>query len=472
MLSAQNTDSAFLKLLRQYIVRYWALILIAALSGILLLFFSPSLSSDPVLKQIQASGQIRIVTRNAPTTYYEKHNEQFAGIEYDMAVAFAEHLKVKPVFIVKDTIDAIFQTIVNGKADFAAAGLTITDERLDKYLFGPSYQSVRQEVVCRRYKGMLPKSLAEFDGTKLVVSATTSYAEHLRTVQSAHPHLNWFTHPEWDTELLLRKVWLREIPCTVSDSNIFAINRRYYPELKSAFALTDDKPLAWLMRRDAQRLNSEMFDWFAGFKASGKMAVLLERYYGHLDSFDYVDTRRFKKKITQTLPRYRKWFKEAAKIHGLDWVLLAAQSYQESHWNPRAKSPTGVRGIMMLTLPTAHQLGVKSRLDAKSNIFAGAKYLAQLRKRLPQDIKEPERSWMALAAYNLGYGHLSDARELTRRLGKNPARWLDLEENLLRLSQKRFYSSLKHGYARGEEAVQYVNQIREYREILNRYRGQ
>lgn len=217
------------------------------------------------------------------------------------------------------------------------------------------------------------------------------------------------------------------------------------------------------------KLQQALDQWMSGFKESGGLNDLLERYYGHLDDFDYVDTRRFRNKIRTTLPKYSRWFRLAAKKHKLDWMLLSAVSYQESHWNPRAKSPTGVRGMMMLTLSTAGQLGVDSRLDPESNIYAGARYLAELRDRLPDSIKEPERTWMALAAYNMGYGHLDDVRILTRSLGKDPDRWVDVEAVLPLLSQRKYYKSLKHGYARGYEAVQYVTRIREYRDILRKY---
>ena len=141
-------------------------------------------------------------------------------------------------------------------------------------------------------------------------------------------------------------------------------------------------------------------------------------------------------------------------------------SYQESHWNPRARSFTGVRGMMMLTLRTAKELGVKNRLDPKQSIFGGAKYLAKLRKRMPDNIAEPDRTWMALAAYNVGYGHLTDARKLTKLDGGDSTRWMDVKDYLPRLSQKRYYKQTRHGYARGNEPVSYVQNIRRYFDVL------
>jgi len=300
----------------------------------------------------------------------------------------------------------------------------------------------------------------------LKVPAETSYAERLRNLQSSNNSLKWEVVDE-DTETLLQQVWLQKLDCTVSDSNIVAINRRYYPELRIAFNLTEPEPLAWLMPADASGLQQEVEDWFEDFRQSGQLEALLERYYGFIDKFDYVDTRKFKRRIHSVLPKYRPHFEKAATKYELDWMLLAAQAYQESHWRARAISPTGVRGIMMLTLNTAQELGIQSRLDPAQSIMGGARYYKQLYQRIPESVREPDRRWFALAAYNAGMGHLYDARELAQRLGRNPDSWRDLSEVFPLLSQKKYYSTLKHGYARGNEPVRYVQRIRDYHDILH-----
>ena len=159
-------------------------------------------------------------------------------------------------------------------------------------------------------------------------------------------------------------------------------------------------------------------------------------------------------------------FEEAARAHGFDWTTLAAMAYQESHWNARARSPTGVRGMMMLTLNTARELGIDSRLDAVQSIHGGAQYLAKLRRRLPSEIREPDRTWLALAAYNVGYGHLKDAMKLADEQGKRTDAWYEVKEMLPLLEQKVHYRRTRHGYARGKEPVTYVTRIRNYEDIL------
>lgn len=183
---------------------------------------------------------------------------------------------------------------------------------------------------------------------------------------------------------------------------------------------------------------------------------------------DY-DRLLFRRHLKGRFPRYHEHFREAADKHGISWKLLAAQAYQESHWNWRAKSPTGVRGIMMLTRRTAASLGVKNRLDPVESIHGGARYLSRLERRLPSEIHRADRTLFALAAYNVGLGHVKDARVLARRQGMNPNRWRDLQSVLPLLSVKRYYKALPHGYARGHEPVRYVKHIREYRSLLDRH---
>ena len=159
-------------------------------------------------------------------------------------------------------------------------------------------------------------------------------------------------------------------------------------------------------------------------------------------------------------------FKQAADKYELDWKLLAAIGYQESHWDPEAVSPTGVKGLMMLTQVTADSMGVDNREDPKQSIPAGARYFKRLHKRL-KSIQEPDRTWFALAAYNVGYGHLLDARRIVRRQGGNPDRWVDIKEALPLLAQRKWFSQVPHGYARGWEPVQYVSNVRNYLGTLN-----
>jgi len=415
------------------------------------------------LKSILISRQLVVATRNAPTTYYELHDET-VGPEYDLTRAFAKHIGVTVRYVVKDSVSEVLAAVENGEADIAAAGLTRTPERKQRFLFGPIYQEVQQQLVCR-YGGKRPKSVADLNDLSLEVPSDTSYAEHLQTLQNDHHSLDWQVSDD-DTETLLEQVWLKKLDCTIADSNIMAINRRYYPELRVRFNLTKPQPLSWLLPKSATELQTAITTWLKQYQHQGKLETVMERYYGYINEFDYVDTSKFKRRIETVLPKYQDDFEKAAAKYDLDWTLLAAQAYQESHWREKAISPTGVRGIMMLTLDTARELGLTSRLDPKQSIFGGARYYKNLYDRIPDGIQNPDRNWLTLAAYNIGMGHLKDAQILATRLGKDPDRWGDLASVFPLLSNKKYYKTLQHGYARGRESVSYVQHIRDYHNIL------
>ena len=201
---------------------------------------------------------------------------------------------------------------------------------------------------------------------------------------------------------------------------------------------------------------------------NGTMAQLAERFYGHLDRLNYVGARTFMHHVENRLPRYQSLFQDYAEESGMDWRLLAAIGYQESHWRPNAVSPTGVRGLMMLTRTTANYIGINNRLDAEESIEGGARYFRMVHGRIPERIPEPDRTWFALASYNVGFGHLEDARRLAESAGKDPDRWMDVKEFLPLLAQKEWYTKTRFGYARGHEPVVYVQNIRRYYDVLVR----
>jgi len=446
--------------------------MVAWVLGLVVLLAACSESTNPAqkpsrsLEQIRESGKLMVLTRNAPTSLYiDRHGKQ-TGPEHDLVEAFAASLGVEVEYQTRQSIQEIIAGVENAEGDLAAAGLTITRQRQQKFLFGPAYLDVTQQVVCRR-DNVQPESVEELIGLKIVVIADSSYVERLQALHEQYPQLAWEETGDKDTEQLLRDVWLREIDCTIADSNIVDINRRYFPELIAPFNIHRSESLGWMMSSERGDLREAIADWFQGYADSGELDALKEKYYGFFEVFDYVDTRKFIRRIRQRYPQYRAYFEEAADKYGLPVLLLSAQAYQESHWRANARSPTGVRGIMMLTLETARAMGVESRLDARQSIFGGARYLSRLiNDRFEDEVEEPDRTWLALAAYNVGRGHLHDAQTLAREQGLDPHLWRDIKQVLPLLSNKKYYSRLKYGYARGNEPVRYVDRIREYRLIL------
>lgn len=417
------------------------------------------------LEAIDAKGELVFITRNNFACFYESAYG-YAGFEYELVKAFADHLGVRLRTVIMDDEVDMIEALLAGKADIVGAGLPFGQAAARLVALGPSYMEVNEQVVGRR-GGPKITNAQELAEIPVWLTNTSAGLEQLKRLKAQYQGLSWQTLSEYSSEEMLNMVWNGSLPVTVVESNILKLNRRFYPELVVHFNLGERQQLRWAMNPQSRHLQRAVVQWFSKVNTEERIVGLVNHYYSHLEDFDYVDIARYRKRISNRLPKYKSHFEEAAKECGLDWQLVAAQAYQESHWNPRAKSFTGVRGIMMLTQETAKAMGLKNRLAEKEAIYAGTRYLARLRRLVGDTVREPDRTLMALAAYNLGFGHLQDARDLARRLGKSPDTWRSLREVLPLLQQKKYYKNLEHGYARGKEAVQYVDRIRTYHRVLN-----
>lgn len=414
------------------------------------------------LSQIYQQQQLRVGLLHSPTSYYIGIDGP-AGFEYELSMRLAEQLDVELVIDPSFDLQELMQKLQQGQVDYIAGGLTLTDNRLTSYRAAPAYQWISEQLVFRQGQPW-PRSLDDIQQPVAVI-AGSSHAETMQQLQQHYPHLEWQEFHDRDGDELLQMVIEGRIAYTLTDSNQLAINRRFFPNLSIAFTVQEDRPIGWLLPKNHDdSLLSVLIEFFGELYQSGDLVTLEDRYFGHIRQFDYVDTLKFIEAIEQTLPNYQPLFQQYAG--SLDWRLLAALSYQESHWDPRARSATGVRGMMMLTLPTARQMGVDNRLDAEESIAGGSRYLQHLLGRIPERIAMPDRLWFALAAYNIGLGHVEDARILTQRQGADPDKWHEVKEHLPKLRQKRYYQQTRFGYARGDEAAHYVENIRRYYDTL------
>lgn len=423
--------------------------------------------ADDLLEQIQAKGYLTIITRNGPTTYYEGPFGP-TGFEYELASRFAEYLGVQLRLESTHNLGRMFQALANGQADIAAAGLTITDARQQFLDFSPPYKDIQQQVLYRK-NNPKPQSPEDLIGHNILVIANSSHAEILDQLSQQYPELHWRAAADIETPDLLDEIMAGNISYTIVDSNEYLSNRAIYPEIKAAFNIGQPGKLAWAMAKssDNKQLKQAMSAFFQRISEDGTLSQLQERFYSHVTQNDAVGLMTFNHKIEQQLPKYLPLIKKVSEEVDLQWELLAAISYQESHWKPKAKSPTGVRGMMMLTLPTAKEMGVKNRLDAEQSLRGGARYFKKILNRIPKRIDYPDRIWFALAAYNIGMGHLEDARKITEGQGDNPDSWVDVKTRLPLLTKSRVYKFTKHGYARGHEALHYVQNIRQFYTVLS-----
>ena len=434
-------------------------------TGIILLALSVGgCARQDRLERIRDRGELTVVTRNGPATYYEDKTGP-AGFEYALSKKFAEELGVRLRVEVRYSIAEILKAVRRGQADFAAAGLAPTERRRKAFDFSHPYFDVNSQVIYLAGTPR-PRQLADLADKRVLLLANSSHEEQFRALQAQHPDLNWESIADAESQDLLDMV--RAGAVAIIDSQEFTANRIFFPRLRVAFTLQQASELAWLFAAgpDSASLRHRANQFFRRIAEDGSLELIREQHFGHAWGIEQADSQTFSRRVSKRLPRYEKMIRRVAGEYQLDWHLLAAIAYQESHWDPYARSPTGVRGMMMLTADTAREMKVEDRLDPLQSLRGGARYLKKIKRRLPADIFEPDRTWFTLAAYNIGRGHLEDARVITERQGGDPHRWVDVKQRLPLLQKSRFHRKTRYGYARGSEPVTYVKNIRHYYNIL------
>ncbi|MBW1738822.1 MAG: transporter substrate-binding domain-containing protein, partial [Deltaproteobacteria bacterium] len=373
------------------------------------------------------------------------------------------------------------------KGDFIAASMTITESRKKLIDFSDEYLSIQQKVILHANNYQIQR-IEDLQGKTIHVRLGTSYEERLRQLKYGGMHINIKLHEDTPTEELIRMVAAKEIEITVADSNIAALNRRYYPDVKIAFAIEKpqalgwgvkkrerallkkiEKPqaLGWGVKKRERALLKKINKFLQKIKENGTLRKLYETHYAYVEIFDYADLKRYHRRIKTRLPKYEKIIRQAALKYGFDWRLIAAVIYQESHFDPGARSFTGVKGIMQLTRETAKEMGIKDRSDPEQSIMGGVKYIDRLYKGW-SDANDPDRLLITIASYNVGRGHILDAREIALEKGLDPNSWSDLKEILPLLRYAKYYKKSRYGYCRGTEPVNYVKRILTYYDILKR----
>jgi membrane-bound lytic murein transglycosylase F len=446
---------------QQWLIKFWLTLSLVAVVVVIAVNSGNQHQYDDVVE----SGVLKIITRNSPTTYFQDR-DQSSGFEYELALKFAEYLGVTLQVEVADSLDDLITEVESGNVAFAAAGLTVTDARSEHVTFADSYMKVTQQLIYRTDRKR-PKSMQSMLEGTLMVTAHSSHAQQLRHLQkTSMPELTWIERDDAEVSELVQMVQNGEIDFTIVDSNEFKALSGFYPRVRTAFNVSESQNLAWAFAKFSDnKLLSEAHNFFHLMRETGLLAQLQERYYGHQNQLDNMGTLTFLRQADSRLNKYQPLFEKTALKHDVDWRLLAAIGYQESHWRSKARSRTGVRGLMMLTRTTAKEMGVSNRLDATQSIVGGSAYFAKLKKRYAH-INEPDRTWLSLASYNVGAGHVRDAQKLTEQQGGDPERWMDVKDRLPLLSKKKYYKKTQYGYARGYEPVHYVQNIRKFYDLL------
>ncbi len=411
--------------------------------------------------------ELVILTRPGSTTYTPDDGNGASGFDYDLACMLAQDLGLKYRIVVADNDADIMRRLKDGEAHLAAAWqIPVDDPELKASV--PYYHS--HNVLVTPEASLPLTAIKQLAGKTVHVVAGSRQEAALREIAKKVPDLIIAAEDRHNELDLMEGVAARRFDATLVNNAEFDIGSNYYPELQDSLVIGEERPIVWLFAPGVEPgLIAKANAFLERIQKSGEMDRLKDRYFGHVDRLTQADSVRFIERIHTVLPLYRPLFHAAQTSTGIDWRLLAALAYQESQWDPLATSPTGVRGLMMLTEDTADLLRVSNRLDPAQSIRAGAQYLNDLRDALPPSVREPDRLWLALAAYNLGMGHLNAARYLATTQKANPDSWYEMKKILPLLARPQYYNRLKSGKGRGGEAVIMAENVRIYSDILNRH---
>ena len=448
---------------RHFITRYRAYFAVIVTLFLALIPRATPIPQGEHLAQIIAKDFITIHTRNTPTTYYEGRQGP-TGFEYELMHRFADHLGVSLNLNTSHHPESVLPA-VREQGDLGAAALPLLPDSPGIH-YTRSIIQMQPLVVYRRGLNNIdePKNLV---GLELGTLSEAGTSQALLALQRDYPSLSWKESHELEVAELLAQVENGTLDAAIIFDHQFRLNRLFFPNVERGFFLGEPLSLAWAVPSGRGLGLLEAANQFLQeLQENGTLEQLVSRYFGHDDYLEYVGTRTFLAHLDERLPAYSELFKKAARDTGFDWKLLAAVGYQESHWDPNAVSPTGVRGLMMLTNPTASEMGVADRTNPAQSIDGGARYLRSIKDRLPESIVGNDRLYMAMAAYNVGLGHLYDARNIAEMRGGNPDSWQDVRAALPLLQQREWHSQTRHGYARGGEPVIYVRNIRRYYEMI------
>jgi len=420
------------------------------------------------LEQILASGELRVISRNGPTTFYEG-SEGLTGFEYTLLQGFAHSLGVKLVIKNDDLLNDVYPKIKSDAFDVISAGVASKFSATEHLRFAAPYMEVTQQLIFNTNQ-TAPQNVTDLIGKNILVLANSAQLKQFHSLQKLVPELKCTEVEGVEMTDLLDMVEQGKADYAVVDSAIYKLYRYSYPHTQLGLNLNESQPVAWAF---AETQDNSLYEaaqqYLTSIRHDGTLAQITSRFFDQMVEVSTDDTVRFSQELERRLPYWEEGIKAAADEYGLDWQLVAAIGYQESHWDPKAESVTGVRGFMMLTNNTAKELGVRNREDPAQSINGGAKYIKYLQERLSDKVQGDDRLYMVLAAYNLGLGHLEDARTLTEKKGGNPNRWEDVSQYFPLLAKYQYYSTAKHGYARGWEPVTYVQNVINYQKILERH---
>ena len=417
-----------------------------------------------------------VAVRPGPTSWFPGPDGQPTGFDHDLLKRFAEEHKLELDVVEVGSAAALLDKVAAGEVHIGVGGLyrppagVARDAKANdgsRVLWTSGFHAV-EPVLIYTTDGFKPKNWKDLAGASVGYVEGTGIETSLAKIRRDHPEVEWKPMALPSTDALIAQVSDGTVDYAIVASIDAAASRNIFLDYDVGFSVGAKRDLAWAVAPLQQKLREDLDAFFTQARRDGLLKRLVDRYFSNTRQVERIDAGMFHERIKNLLPEYRSTFQRAQVATGVEWRLLAAIAYQESQWDPFATSETGVRGLMQITEDTARHLGVADRLNPTDAVVGAAQYVQDLKSKLPPRITEPDRTWFALAAYNIGLAHLEDARILAQKQKLNPDLWNDVKQVLPLLALPEYHEGTKFGYARGGMPVAFVDRVRDYYDILLR----
>ena len=427
------------------------------------------------IEKIKKRGKLIAVMDFNSTNYFIYRGEPM-GYQYELLQLLAKHLDVKLEVKLENDVDENFRMLKEDECDIIAINLTITKERSKLIDFTYPHSQTHQVLVQRKpenwkklTKQELERSLLrnqlDIAGKVVYVQKGTSYAQRMKNLSDEiGDSIKLIEKSDKEVEELIELVASGEIEYTVADENVALVNQIYYPVLDVKTAVSFPQNLAWGLKKGDESLKTEIDNWLKDFKKSAGYNIIYNKYFKNPRSVRIVESDYYYSTSSGKVSKYDDYIKKYSEDINWDWRLLASLIYQESRFRPNVKSWAGAYGLMQLMPTTARRFGVSKNSSPEKQIKAGVDFIKWLDKRFEvrEITDEEEKIKFILASYNVGLGHILDARRLAEKNGKDPDIWENnVDDYILKKSNPKYYKDpvVKYGYCRGSETYNYVYQI-------------
>ena len=409
-----------------------------------------------LLKQNKQS--LRVITRNSPETYFLWRGE-LMGFEYELMREFTKRKGLRLEIIVADTFQQMKELLEQGKGDVIAAGLSRTEERRLQLRFSSRYNRVSELLVAN--KDNLPiKKLSDLKDRAISVRRSSAFWQTAQELANTYGVKIIAADENLPTELLIAQVASKKIDLTIADSNIVSIEKRFRDNIETPLTLKEGVPYAYAVRKNNPKLLTALNAFIKKEYRGTFYNVVKAKYFASQKRLTSYRSDRIT--ADSMLSPYDQLVKQNARNYQFDWRLITSQMFQESRFNPDAKSSAGAQGLMQVLPRTAKELGFDDLTKPEQSVAAGVQYLDWTRARFSKDIPLEERLFFALAAYNAGFGHVRDAQRLAKQMNLREDKWFNhVEKAMLLLQQPAYYKKTRFGYCRGSEPVNYVREIQQ-----------